>query len=266
MSPSSPSSVAPKSAEQTGSYKRSARNYLLDSRFQLKYTSYLVGVALVISAVMGSVVYTTTRDMVSESQIVVGESQKVFEESTKVSEESKKVSEVSRMNIKDLAGDSPELLAEFNKEADEHDSMIAAQQQAIAAQAKAIGEQQGSLLHRQTVLIYSLVGGLALMVTLIGLLGIFFTHKVAGPIYKMKRLLGQVGKGSLKVEARLRKGDELQDFFDAFSQMVAGLRKMEERQLVDVEQAIKDVEGGNKEGAGAALRRVKDAMKTSLEG
>ena len=43
-----------------------------------------------------------------------------------MSEESKKVSEVSRMNIKDLAGDSPELLAEFNKEAGEHDQMIAA--------------------------------------------------------------------------------------------------------------------------------------------
>ena len=62
-----PTSVTPQS-EQTGSYKRSARNYLLDSRFQLKYTGYLVGVALVISGVMGSVVYTTTRSMVSESQ------------------------------------------------------------------------------------------------------------------------------------------------------------------------------------------------------
>ena len=245
------SSVAPK-AEQTGSYKRSARNYLLDSHFQLKYTSYLVGVALVISGTMGAVVYSTTRDMVAQSQ-------KVVEESTKVSEESKKVSEVSRMNIKDLAGDSPELLAEFNKEADEHDLALAAQQKAIA-------DQQGSLIHRQSVLIWSLVGGLALMVTLIGLLGIYFTHKVAGPIYKMKRLLGQVGKGSLKVEARLRKGDELQDFFDAFSQMVAGLRRMETGQLVDVEQALDDVDKGNKDGASASLRRVRDAMKTSLEG
>src|SRR5277367_1666075 len=105
-------------SSETGGYKRSARNYLLDSKFQLKYTGYLVFVTLVISGVTGSVIYTTTRDMVDTS--------------SKVSEESRKVSEVSRMNIKDLASDSPELLAVFNKEADEHDKAIADQQRAIA--------------------------------------------------------------------------------------------------------------------------------------
>ncbi len=240
------------SPENTGSYKRSVRNYLLDSRFQLKYTGYIVGVALVISAVMGSVVYSTTRSMVRESQ-------KVVEEAQKVSEESKKVSEVSRMNIKDLAGESPELLAEFNKEADEHDAAIAAQQRAIA-------DQQGMLIHRQTVLIYSLVGGLALMVALIGLLGIYFTHKVAGPIYKMKRLLAQVGKGSLRVEARLRKGDELQDFFDVFTQMVTNLRSFEQKQLDDIEIAIAAVDKGEKDTAKESLGRVRKTMHSALDG
>jgi hypothetical protein len=245
-------SSSPAPSEQTGSYKRSVRNYLLDSKFQLKYTSYLVAVAVVISGVMGSVLYSTTRDM-------VGESQRVVEESAKVNEESKKVSEVSRMNIKDLAGDSPELLAEFNKEADEHDKTIADQQAAIAA-------QQASLIHRQDVLIESLVGGLALMVVLIGLLGIYFTHKVAGPIYKMKRLLAQVGHGNLHVEARLRKGDELQDFFDAFTQMVAGLRGIEKEQLAEIVKAIDAMEKGTKDEAAVSLARVRDAMRAALEG
>lgn len=240
------------SAENTGSYKRSVRNYLLDSRFQLKYTGLMVGAALVISGVMGTVLYSTTRAMVEASA-------KVVEESTKVSEESKKVSEVSRMNIKDLAGDSPELLAEFNKEADEHD-------QAILAQEKAIADQQASLVHRQNVLLASLVGGLALMVGLIGMMGIYFTHKVAGPIYKMKRLLRQVGRGDLHVDARLRKGDELQDFFDAFQQMVTSLREIEKKQLDDIEGAIESVNLGAKDDAKGALARVRDAMRTSLHG
>ena len=240
------------SPEQTGAHKRSVRNYLLDSRFQLKYTSYLVGVALAISGVMGSVVYSTTRSMVDESQ-------KVVQQAQRVSEESKKVSEVSRMNIKDLAADSPELLAEFNKEADEHD-------QAIAAQQRAIADQQVLLVHRQTVLIYSLVGGLALMVTLIGLLGIYFTHKVAGPIFKMKRLLAQVGMGSLRVEARLRKGDELQDFFDVFTQMVTSLRGFEQKQLDALEAGLAAVEQGDKDAAKASLGRVRETMRAALEG
>ncbi|MGH7297914.1 MAG: hypothetical protein ACRELB_23440, partial [Polyangiaceae bacterium] len=216
--------TAATSAEQTGAHKRSMRNYLLDSRFQLKYTGLLVLVAVFISGVMGAVLYTTTRAMGDESK-------KVVVQSEKATEESKKVSEVSRMNIANFASDNPELLAEFNKEAAEEDKKFADQQQAIA-------DNQAELLHRQDVVIWSLVGGLALMVVFIGLFGIYFTHKVAGPIYKMKRLLRTVGRGSLRVEARLRKGDELQDFFDAFTQMVSGLRDMEKRQLDDLDKAI----------------------------
>jgi methyl-accepting chemotaxis protein len=241
----------PNSPEQTGSYKRRVRNYLLDSRFQLKYTGFLVVVAIVISGVMGSVLYSTTRAMVDESA-------KVVEESRKVAEESKKVSEVSRMNIRDLASDSPELLAEFNKEADAHDRMMVDQQKAIA-------DQQAALIRHQRMLIWSLVAGLALMVVLIGMLGIYFTHKVAGPVFKMKRLLRQVGEGSLRVEARLRKGDELQDFFDAFTQMIAGLRKFERAQLDELESAMGALARGEKDDAAASVGRVAEAMKHAID-
>jgi methyl-accepting chemotaxis protein len=228
--------TASASPEQGPTYKRSVRNYLLDSRFQLKYSGFLVIVAVVISGVMGAVLYETTRAVVGESSALV--------------EESKKVSEVSRMNIRDLASDSPELLTEFNREADAHD--------------KALSDQQGRLLHGQQLMLESLIGGLALMVVMIGLLGIYFTHKVAGPVFKMKRLLRQVGSGHLHVDARLRRGDELTDFFDTFTQMVEGLRSMESRQLEDVEAAIKALEGGSKDEAAAALGRVRDAMNQAL--
>jgi nitrogen fixation/metabolism regulation signal transduction histidine kinase len=240
------------SIEQTGAHKRSVRNYLLDSRFQLKYTGFLVLVVVAISGVMGGVLYTTTRAMVEESA-------KVVEQSSKANEESKKVTEVSRMNISNFASDNPELLAEFNKEAADEDKKF-------ADQAKAIADNQTMLIHRQEVVIGSLVGGLALMVVLIGLLGIYFTHKVAGPVFKMKRLLKQVGQGSLRVEARLRKGDELQDFFDAFTHMVAGLRTMEKKQLDDVDKAIDALQRGAKDDAQASLGRVREAMKSALEG
>lgn len=225
------------SPEHTGTHKRSMRNFLLDSRFQLKYSGFLVGVAIVISGIMGAVLYETTRAVVDESSALV--------------EESRKVSEVSRMNIRDLASDSPELLTEFNREADAHD--------------KALGDQQARLIRRQQRMIESLVGGLAMMVVLIGLLGIDFTHKVAGPVFKMKRLLKEVGAGHLHVDARLRKGDELTDFFEAFTQMVSGLRQMESRQLEDVDAALRALEAGAHPEAVAALGRVRDAMKGALE-
>jgi len=238
--------------EQTGSHKRRVRNYLLDSHFQLKYSGFLVAVAVVISGVMGSVLYRTTRAMVEESGTVV-------QESRKVAEEDKKVSEVSQMNIKNFAPDSPELLAEFNKESEAHDKVAADQQKAIA-------NQQEALIQGQTLIIYSLVGGLALMVVLIGLLGIYFTHKVAGPVFKMKRLLREVGHGNLHVEARLRKGDELQDFFDTFTEMVKGLRDFETKQLGDLEVAIAALDRDEKDAARSALGRVREAMKGAIGG
>jgi methyl-accepting chemotaxis protein len=224
------------SAHPTAGYKRSVRNYLLDSRFQLKYSGFLVLVAVVISGAMGGVLYQTTRAVVTESSALV--------------DESRKVSEVSRMNIKDLASDSPELMTEFNREADVHDLLLA--------------EQQASLIRRQRYMIESLVGGLALMVLLIGLLGIYFTHKVAGPVYKMKRLLRKVGTGDLHVDARLRKGDELQDFFEAFTEMVASLRAFEAEQLGQIENALGAMDRGQGPEAAVALRRVRDAMRTGL--
>jgi nitrate/nitrite-specific signal transduction histidine kinase len=224
--------------ENAGAHKRSVRNYLLDSHFQLKYAGLLVIVAVAISGVMGGVLYETTGAVVAESSALV--------------DESKKVSEVSRMNIKDLASDSPELLTEFNREADAHDKVIA--------------DQQASLIHRQQRMIGSLVGGLALMVVLIGMLGIYITHKVAGPVYKMTRLLKQVGDGNLHVDARLRKGDELRDFFETFTRMVGGLREIEKRQLTEIEGALAALERGSKDDAAAALARVRDAMKTAVDG
>jgi methyl-accepting chemotaxis protein len=224
--------------ENAGAHKRSVRNYLLDSHFQLKYAGLLVTVAVVISGVMGAVLYQTTGAVVAESSALV--------------EESKKVSEVSRMNIRDLASDSPGLMTEFNREADAHDKVIA--------------DEQALLIHRQQRMIGSLVGGLALMVVLIGMLGIYITHKVAGPVYKMTRLLKQVGDGNLHVDARLRKGDELRDFFEAFTRMVRGLREIEKRQLGEVDAALAALDRGAKDEALGALGRVRDTMKKGVDG
>ena len=62
-------------------------------------------------------------------------------------------------------------------------------------------------------------------------LGIVITHKVVGPVFKLKRLLREVGNGALSVHERLRKGDELSDLFDTFLAMVDSLRRSQEAEL-----------------------------------
>ena len=44
----------------TGRHQRRLRNYLLDSHFQLKYTGYLVGIALLFSISLGLLIWRTS--------------------------------------------------------------------------------------------------------------------------------------------------------------------------------------------------------------
>jgi nitrogen fixation/metabolism regulation signal transduction histidine kinase len=238
------------SSERPSPHKRHVRNYLLDSRFQLKYAGFLVLVAIVISGVVGTVLYATTLSMVRESN-------KVVEASRTAAQESRNVSAVSRMNVHDLAMDSPELVAQFNREADAYDAAMASHERVVQA-------QQQHLVRRQRWMLGSLVAALAMMVVLIGLLGIYFTHRVAGPVFKMSRLLAQVGSGNLRVDARLRRSDELKAFFDTFTQMVAGLRDHEKRHLADVETALQALERGNKDDAVKTLQGLQKAIHETI--
>jgi nitrogen fixation/metabolism regulation signal transduction histidine kinase len=233
---------APKPAQpaQDGRHNRSMKNYLIDSRFQLKYTSFIVGVSLVICGIMGVFLYNTSGAVVDESQKVV--------------DESKKVSEVVEMNIKDdpVYSDTPELAG--------------AVAQASSANDQKIEQQQQQLVHRQKTMLASLVGGLTLMVVLIGMLGIYFTHKVAGPIYKMKLLLKQVGDGKLTFRGGLRKGDELQDFFEAFSSMVEQLKSRQANEIELLEGAIEQARAaGASDDMMKNVITVRDEMKRALD-
>jgi nitrogen fixation/metabolism regulation signal transduction histidine kinase len=235
--PPKPPSNAPKA---NGKYKRSFRNYLIDSRFQLKYTSFILIAAVAISAVLGIFLWRTSGEVVAESQKVV--------------EQSKKVSDVVKMSIKDdpVYGDNPELAKEFASASAEQDNKIQAQQDALVRQ--------------QRTMLFTLVGALAVMVFVIGVLGIYFTHKVAGPIYKMKLLLNQVADGRLNVNAKLRKGDELQDFFDVFAGMVDNLRARKVAEVAQLDGALAEAKvAGVADAALVAFARVRDDLKRPLD-
>ncbi|MEO8796918.1 MAG: hypothetical protein ABI551_03460 [Polyangiaceae bacterium] len=225
---------------KTGKHQRSVKNYLIDSRFQLKYTGFIVGVTLAISIVLGVVLYQTSGAVVSESQKVVNES--------------KKVSEVVQMNIKDdpIYSETPELAGAVAQASNANDQKIAEQQQQLAT--------------RQRTMLATVVGGLTLMVILIGILGIYFTHKVAGPIYKMKLLLKQVGEGKLTFRGGLRKGDELQDFFESFAGMVEQLKSRQAKEVELVGGAIERARAaGVSEEVLSELVGVREAMQRALD-
>ena len=240
---------------QTGAppkYKRSIKNYLLDARFQLKWTGFIIIVALAVSAVMGVFLYKTSSDVTRESQ-------KVIAQGTELIKESQKNSDLVKMQIKDQYAETPELAEAFNKGAKELDDGLVKKQQALLAQ------QQATMDSQKTMLL-SLVGGLTLMVLLIGVLGIYFTHKVVGPLYKMKMLLRQVGNGKLNFQGRLRKGDELQDFFEVFAEMVEKLKDRQRSEVKELTLAMDEAaRSGASDDAIAKIGRVRDEMKAALD-
>lgn len=235
-------------------YKRSFKNYLIDSRFQLKYTSYMLIAALVVAGVLGSFLWQT-------SQSVVEQSKSVAEQSRKVAEESRKVSDIVKMQIeKDPEyGADPLLAKAFSGASSSSDAELLKQQQSVA-------KQQQELVAQQSQMRMVIVGVMLVLVVAFGLLGIYFTHKVAGPIYKMKMLLRQVGEGKLNFQGKLRKGDELQDFFETFAMMVDRVKDRQAKEADKLDAAIQAAQKqGASEGAVAGLIELRDEMRKSLD-
>jgi len=55
-------------------------------------------------------------------------------------------------------------------------------------------------------------------------LALFFSHYIAGPLFRFEKTLEEMRGGNLTVHVKLRKKDELQDTADIFNQALAGLR------------------------------------------
>jgi nitrogen fixation/metabolism regulation signal transduction histidine kinase len=236
----------------SGRQQRSARNYLLDRHFQLKYTALLVGIALALSVALGLILWRTSSKVIEQSQRAVEQGretvkqgQETIDRGKQVLVQSRRVSQVVAMNIAKEYKDDPELAKTFNESAAKDEAKLKEEQDRLerdatflAARAADLETQAKNVATQQNALLIGLVAGLGLLVICVGLAGIVFTHKVAGPIFKMKRLLRQVGEGKLVVREKLRKGDELQHFFEAFESMVNDLRARQSAEITKVDTIL----------------------------
>jgi methyl-accepting chemotaxis protein len=223
-----------------GRRQRKLKNLLIDPKFQLKYVLYLVGIALCLSVSLGTILWKTSAEVIARSESNVKHGEQIVSLGDEVLAESRKVSAVVQMNIvKDpIYKDEPDLLEAFTDEAKEQDARLDTQQRVLQAQRKSLHLEAEASREFHKILLLTLLGSLSALVVAIGFAAIVVTHKVAGPIFKMKRHLREVASGKLEVPWPLRKGDELVEFFDAFRMMVIALR---ERRLAELEK-LKDLE------------------------
>jgi nitrogen fixation/metabolism regulation signal transduction histidine kinase len=251
----------------TGRHQRRLRNYLLDAHFQLKYAGFLVLITFVVSAFLGLILWRTSDAVIAQSQESVTVGEQVVERGRDVVKESKKVNAVVQMNIvRDPAyADNPALLAAFQSDAKDNDDKLNAQQLELEGQSSRLKDQSQGLLRQQRTIGTVLVMAILVLVVCVGLAGIVITHKVAGPVFKMKKQLQALTNGNYQVPAPLRKGDELTDFFEQFRAMVQKLRDRQEREIQLLDRAISNLRGKTDEEDLRELSSLRTDMQHSLD-
>jgi nitrogen fixation/metabolism regulation signal transduction histidine kinase len=275
-------------ASASGRPQRSARNLLLDRNFQLKYAGLLVGLALVLSGGLGGLLWSTSsqaieqsRRAVEQGRATVRQGQEALARGQQVLVQSRKVSQVVAMNIAKEYKDDPELAKTFAEAAARDEQKLVDEQLRLETEATALRVRAAELeagaaavAGQQQRLLVGLVAGLAMLVVALGAVGIVFTHKVAGPIHKMKRLLREVGEGKLIVRERLRKGDELQHFFETFEGMVEALRERQRAEISEIDEILAKLDAAPVSSRGTKemeldgvtlLRRVRQRMQEQIE-
>jgi nitrogen fixation/metabolism regulation signal transduction histidine kinase len=226
-----------------------------------------MAVALVLSSALGIILWRTSRAVIAQSNEAVLQGEKAMALGRAVIAESKKVNDVVQMNIvKDpYYNDNPDLLAAFKGDAKDQDARVLAQQRALEQQANELKKQALRLAERQERLALTLVLVLLVLVVGIGLAGIVITHKVAGPIFKMKRQIRELGEGHLRMPGKLRKGDELVDFFQTFEHTVQNLRERQQAEIAKLDAAIARLEERASPEALEPLQQLRLQMQAELD-
>ncbi len=259
-------------------HHRSAKNYLLDPAFQLKYTGILVGATSLISAGLGTLLWSTTDVLVEQAQVAtrqgsltVEKGRATVDRGKEVLAQSNKVNQVVTSTIETCYGDNPELLKAFRAEAAKDDDRLR-REQSLLENDTALLTSRAEELARNSVAIegrlratrVGLIVALVSLVLLMAAAGVVVTHRVAGPIHKMKRLLAGVGDGQLVVREKLRKGDELVHFFEAFERMVESLRARREREVAELETVLAALDASMPAATRERLELLRDELKSQV--
>jgi len=189
--------------------QRKVSNYLLDRRFQLKYTGMVLLVTVAVAGVLGYVAYDFSRG-----------------------------------------------------QTEAFTTQLAAQPDldpAIASDLEQLARQEDRRVRN------AIIVGVLLMTLALGITGIIVTHRVVGPAYRMRRLFEHVGEGHLEVTTGIRKGDELQDLYRSFAEMVESLREQRAEEIERLEDTLIKMEAAGVQSAYVTeLRALLDRIRKGV--
>ncbi len=223
------------------------RDYLIDPRFQLKYTGLLVAVVLAVMVFLGGELWQSANVASTYAQIASTQAELAMKESHTSSR-------LARQCVVTNAADNAILLQVVEEE-------LAATDRQAESDLEVVKRGRIDVeMHRRAMREQLIATGIALTVIL-SIMGIFITNKIVGPVYKLKRLLRRVGTGRLATKERLRKGDELGDLFDTFLQMMYSLKALQSGRLATLDDAM---EKANASGAAPEVLQSLQALRAQM--
>ena len=190
--------------------QRKVRNYLLDRRFQLKYTGMVLVVTISVASVLGYVAYRFSKGQTEALTAHIAAQP-------------------------DLDGTTANDLERF-------------------------AQQEDRKIRNAIIL------GVMLLTLALGITGIIVTHRVVGPAYRMRRLFEHVGEGRFEVTTGIRKGDELQELYRSFAQMVESLRDQRTEEIARLEETLIKMEAAGVQSAYLTeLRTLLERIRKSVD-
>ncbi len=109
-----------------------------------------------------------------------------------------------------------------------------------------------------------MVGTLVLFNVALGLSGIFVTHRMAGPIFVIRRYVRMIGEGKLPLVRSLRKGDEFGDVIEDMQSAVSNIEARTIREIEQLREIKADIEGSASESTVAKLDELVEARLARL--
>ena len=123
-------------------------------------------------------------------------------------------------------------------------------------------ELQSQFAQSDRTVLFGIIGFGVILVLSIGGVGILLTHKVAGPLYKISSFFGRIRDNRLgPAPAKLRKGDELQDFYLSFLEMHNKIRDRTQKDVQVLENALTALEGSPDNKSPTVQRAIEDLRK-----
>jgi hypothetical protein len=226
-------------------YKRSWRNLLINKRYQLRFTLFMVALSAVMMSLLGWWVMTVAagattvavNNTLSSCQDLPGakpsetSAARAIQPAPQPSPPVAPAEPRSRPRPVVTIDDS----GMEDLPAPEADAGMAATAEEVAVYERCVAGLSGKvavLARRQQMIFWVLIGVGVLLALGLLVYGILMTHKVAGPLHKVTLYLDKLRNGRYDPVYNLRKGDHLVGFYEHFKAAHAGMRTLQDEDLV----------------------------------